>query len=135
MHTIHARTRAHGKVGNEVSGVSTCPPATTATKMMKVNNMNDEGLTKLRRLAVAWFDESDWQAWRAIDANFPPDFDYWRQRMQTTLTRLESAGVPVFKVIISPSEFLAWSKENGCGVGSSQRAHYAAMKASSMDLH
>ena len=84
---------------------------------------------KLQGLAAAWFRREDWQRWCEIDRDFQPDYNHWLRRMEKKLTQLKAAGVPTIKTVILPDEFLAWSQANNKGVGTADRAHYAAHKA------
>lgn len=90
---------------------------------------------KLRRLAVARMRQEDWAAWCALDAQFQPDFEHYRKRMDATVKRLKAAGINVVEVTLTPGEFLAWSKATGAGVDTHARAHYAVVKAMQMDAN
>jgi hypothetical protein len=84
---------------------------------------------KLQGMAVAWMREADWPRWLEIDRDFQPDYRHWLKRMEDAVAQLKARGMPVIKVTIDPEEFLAWSKANGEGIGSIDRAAFAVMRA------
>jgi len=84
---------------------------------------------KLQGMAAAWFRRDDWPRWLEIDPDFQPDYEHWLKRMEAAVAQHQARGVPIIRTIIVPDEFLAWAKANGKGVGTMDRAAYAAFKA------
>lgn len=84
-------------------------------------------------MALAWMRKEDWPRWLEIDPEFQPDYAHWLARMNAASAQLTAQGVPVMKVIVDPDEFLAWSRENGQGIGSTDRASFAVFKMTEAD--
>lgn len=83
---------------------------------------------KTQGVALAWMREQDWSRWLQMDPGFQPDYQHWLTRMEKAFAHYQAAGVPVLKVVIEPDEFLQWSRSNGRGTGSDDRACFAAWK-------
>ena len=84
--------------------------------------------TKMRGLGISWVRKEDWPRWLEIDSQFQPDYQHWLRRNEAAFTKYQAAGVPIIKVLVDPDEFLAWSRDNGGGVGSDDRAAFVTRK-------
>lgn len=88
----------------------------------------------MKRIAVSWFRQEDWPQWCELDPDFQPDHAHWLRRMDALFAQ-QPPGVTFVKVVIEPAEFMRWSKANGRGVGTLERAAFAAMKLQTGAMH
>ena len=83
----------------------------------------------LKRIALAWLRAEDWPAWCEMDPDFQRDYRHWLKRMEAAEAKCRAAGIHVERIVIEPDEFAKWSKANGRGLGTADRAAFAAWKA------
>jgi hypothetical protein len=77
-------------------------------------------------IALAWFREEDWSTWLAVAPDFQPDRGHWLRRCEGQIAALEARGIEG-KITLDPPLFVAWAQQNGKGLGTKERAAYAAL--------
>lgn len=76
---------------------------------------------------AAWYLESDWPAWRALCPDMKEHWSDWKAWSEKQLPEFRRQGMSVQPATIRPEGFAEWAKRNRRGLGSTDRAAYAAM--------
>lgn len=85
------------------------------------------------RIAIAWYDPSEWDSWRQTCADgaqfFNIDYPTWKQNVESAIVDQRRAGVKVVPVVIRLEPFLEWARANDKPTTSQFRAEYAGLMA------
>ena len=79
-------------------------------------------------LAVAWYSEEEWPAWRGSVTDpdkFEDDYSEWKRTAEKTIKELEKQGASVRRAPIRLHSFLRWCAENKRTADASARAAFA----------
>ena len=76
---------------------------------------------------AAWYLEADWPAWKALCPDMKNHWSEWMAWSEKQMPEFRRQGMSVEPATIRPEGFAAWAKKNGRGLGSNDRATYAAM--------
>lgn len=76
---------------------------------------------------ASWYVESDWPEWLALCPDMKSTYREWLDWSEKQLPQFRARGMVVEPITIRPAGFAKWSKEQGRGLLSGDRAAYAVM--------
>ncbi|WP_085814174.1 hypothetical protein [Geoanaerobacter pelophilus] len=78
-------------------------------------------------IGIPWYDRKNYQALLSIFTdrnNFPSAFDAWEERANKHIKQQQQEGVINYRVVIRPTEILAYCEALGLEINSQARIRY-----------